>query len=431
MQSMIAIHEKISTIKYAGVESGPLQTHLDIILRYASELKRGNDALSDYKLLQYTLKSLPSEFTSLIQTISLTGHTSIQAVTPVLLEEEVRQRSILEGQRHEEHALKVYTEKLALAKAHDEQTAADAVKAYVATQQGSWSRRGGRGGRGSGRSSTSGGDWKKDVICYGCGNKGHISRDCRLSTKDQAKEKLRLAQVAYDSVAEDDNHPKVLLTKKATNGLRTDALFVDSGASRNLTSDRSSFITYTVLKEPIPIQLGDNSEIHAIGYGTSARHVKSLIGIQTMHFTRTLHAPKLAGSLLSVGQLTAPPGVTVEFQGTVCFIKLRGETLCEAMFKDSLYTLELADYSHAAAVGSPSVLKAKSPAPAGKRLDILTLHRRLGHLNLPDLRRLIVNLCQRWSMGWSWELRAMTWRFAERLRASRSQKEGGSGPLVF
>jgi hypothetical protein len=196
MQSMIAIHEKISTIKYAGVESRPLQTHLDIILRYTSKLKRGNGALSDYKLLQYMLKSLPSEFTSLVQTISLTGHTSIQAVTTVLLEEEVRQRSILEGQRREEHTLKGQTEKLALAKAHNEQTAADAVKAYVATQRGTWSRRGGRGGRGGGRSGMSGGDWKKDVTCYGCGNKGHIAQDCRLSAKDQVKEKLCLAQVA-------------------------------------------------------------------------------------------------------------------------------------------------------------------------------------------------------------------------------------------
>ncbi|KAJ7198097.1 hypothetical protein GGX14DRAFT_314592, partial [Mycena pura] len=98
--------------------------------------------------------------------------------------------------------------------------------------------------------------------------------------------------------------------------------------------------TYTVLDKPIPIQLGDNSEIHAVGTGTSARRIKSPTGIQTVHFTRTLHVPKLAGSLLSVGQLTAIPGVKLEFEGKVCFIKLHGVTLCEAVFKDGLYTLE-------------------------------------------------------------------------------------------
>ncbi|KAJ7050815.1 hypothetical protein C8F01DRAFT_926166, partial [Mycena amicta] len=97
--------------------------------------------------------------------------------------------------------------------------------------------------------------------------------------------------------------------------------------------------SYTLLKKPIPIQLGDNSEISAIGYGTIRKKVKSRSGVRTMHFTRALHAPKLAGSLLSVGQLTALPGVKLEFEGSLCFIKLRGETLCEALFKDGLYTL--------------------------------------------------------------------------------------------
>ncbi|KAJ7084997.1 hypothetical protein C8R43DRAFT_829275, partial [Mycena crocata] len=97
--------------------------------------------------------------------------------------------------------------------------------------------------------------------------------------------------------------------------------------------------TYIALDKPIPIQLGDNSEIFAIGWGTSRRHVKTRTGSQTMDFTRTLHAPKLAGSLLSVGQLTAIPGVKLEFEGIICFIKLHGEVLCQAMFKDGLYTL--------------------------------------------------------------------------------------------
>jgi hypothetical protein len=257
MQSMIAIQDKISTIKYAGIESGPLQAHLDIITGYAADLKRGNDPLTDYKLLQYTLKSLPADFTSLTQTISLTGHTNILTVTPILLEEEVRQREILAARLCEEHALKAHTEQLALAKVHEDGIAAAAVKAFVAQQtqqRGSWRARGGRGGRGGGGG---GSDWKKDVTCYRCGKKGHIACDCRLTEKDAAKEKLRLAQVAYDSI--DEDHPKVLLMKNTTDALRTDALFVDSGASRHLSPDRASFITYTILAKPIPIQLGDNS----------------------------------------------------------------------------------------------------------------------------------------------------------------------------
>ncbi|KAJ6473368.1 hypothetical protein C8R47DRAFT_917928, partial [Mycena vitilis] len=97
--------------------------------------------------------------------------------------------------------------------------------------------------------------------------------------------------------------------------------------------------SYTVLKKPITIQLGDDSEIFAIGVGTTRKYVKTADGIDTMHFTRTLHAPKLAGSLLSVGQLTAIPGVKLEFEGSLCLIKRRGKTLCQASFTDGLYAL--------------------------------------------------------------------------------------------
>lgn len=395
MLSMMAIHEKLANIKYKGIESGPLQDHLDTVLGYSNDLQRGNDGISDYKLIQLTLQSLPEDFTGIVQTLGVVGATmSFNAATPILLQEEKRQRNLLEKRQRDEHALKAQTEHLALAKAHDDEVAANAIKAYFASTGGSQRSgggggRGGRGGRGGGGGS-SGGDWKRDVTCYGCGNKGHIKRDCTLTGRDQLKEKLRLAQIAYDG-AGGDEHPKVLLTKKATHSLRPDALFVDSGSSRNLTSERASFITYTTLDKPIPIQLGDNSEIHAVGTGTSARRIKSPTGVQTVHFTRTLHVPKLAGSLLSVGQLTAIPGVKLEFEGKICFIKLHGATLCEAVFKDGLYTLELADSPDSAVLpnGSPSLLKAKTPAPAGKRLDILTLHRRLGHLNISDLRKLI------------------------------------------
>jgi hypothetical protein len=400
MLSMIAIHEKLASIKYKGIESGPLQDHLDIILGYANDLKRGNDAISDYKLIQLTLQSLLDDFTGLVQTLGVVGAMmTFNAATPLLLQEEKRQRNALEKRQREEHALKAHTEHAALAKAHDEEVAANAIKAYFASTGGQRvhgsgrGRGGGRGGsHGGGRGGGGGGDWKQDVICYGCGNKGHIARDCPRDAREQVKERLRLAQIEYDTLEGDGSQPKVLLTQNTTKALRPDVLIVDSGSSRNLTSKRNSFITYTALDKPIPIQLGDNSEILAIGVGTSARRVKSPSRPKSLHFTRTLHVPKLAGSLLSVGQLTAIPGVKLEFEGRLCLIKLHGATLCEAIFKDGLYTLELADYSPASPASltsSPSLLKAKTPTPAGKRVDILTLHRRLGHLNFSDLRKLV------------------------------------------
>jgi hypothetical protein len=59
------------------------------------------------------------------------GHTNLLAVTPVLLNEEVRQCKVLANRLGEEHALKAHTEQLVLAKAHEDGIAAAAVKAFV------------------------------------------------------------------------------------------------------------------------------------------------------------------------------------------------------------------------------------------------------------------------------------------------------------
>jgi uncharacterized membrane protein YgcG len=85
------------------------------------------------------------------------------AATPILLEEEKRQRSLLEKQR-EEHALKAQTENVALAKAHDDEVAANTIKAYFASGGGAWRGRGGCGGGRGGRGGAGGGggggsDW--------------------------------------------------------------------------------------------------------------------------------------------------------------------------------------------------------------------------------------------------------------------------------
>jgi hypothetical protein len=217
---------------------------------------------------------------------------TFNAATPILLQEETHQRGALEKKQREEHALKAQTELLALAKAHDDEVAANAITAYFASAGGHGRGRGrcGGGGGHGGHGGGGGGDWKQAVTCYRCGNKGHISRECPLNWKDQVREKLHLAQVAYDALDVDDEHLKVLLTKRTTNALHPKVLVVDSGASRHIKKERTAFITYTVLKKPIPIQLGDDSEILVIGVGTICKHVKTPTGVDTMHFTRTLHA---------------------------------------------------------------------------------------------------------------------------------------------
>ncbi|KAJ7872182.1 hypothetical protein B0H14DRAFT_3566586 [Mycena olivaceomarginata] len=100
----------------------PLPDHLDTILGYSNDLKRGNDAIADYKPIQLTLQSLPEDFTGIVQTLSVVGAMmTFSTATPILLQEEQPQRNLLEKQQREEHALKAQMEHLALARAHDEE----------------------------------------------------------------------------------------------------------------------------------------------------------------------------------------------------------------------------------------------------------------------------------------------------------------------
>jgi hypothetical protein len=104
--------------------------------------------VSNYKLIQLTLQSLPEDFTGIVQTLSVVGTMmTFGVVTPILLQEEQRQRNLLEKKQREEHVPKAQTEHIVLAKAHDEDTAANTVKAYVAQ----FGQRGGRGGGQGGR----------------------------------------------------------------------------------------------------------------------------------------------------------------------------------------------------------------------------------------------------------------------------------------
>lgn len=67
--------------------------------------------------------------------------------------------------------------------------------------------RGGKGRFGSGQGNSCGSDdWKRNVVCHVCKQKGHIARECPLpkaQTKDARTKAVKLARAKYESLLEE------------------------------------------------------------------------------------------------------------------------------------------------------------------------------------------------------------------------------------
>jgi hypothetical protein len=162
----------------------------------------------------------------------------------------------------------------------------------------------------------------------------------------------------------------------------------DSGASNHMTHRRELFdpTSFKTLTKPIPISLGDDSEIFATGKGT-LHLMFNVNGKQKEgRFDDVLFVPDLKVTLLSVGQSARLPHCKVVFDDNVCEYvdKNMNEVIARAFASDSadLYSLDATPIMHKVVANLVST--------PYRSIDINTLHRRLGHLGF-DNCHLMVN----------------------------------------
>lgn len=171
----------------------------------------------------------------------------------------------------------------------------------------------------------------------------------------------------------------------------TQDLFIahpDSGASNHMTHKRELFDpdSFETLSKPIPISLGDDSEIFATGRGTLCLMFNVDGRKKEGSFKDVLFVPELKVTLLSVGQSARLPHCKVTFDDNVCEYIDKGtnEVMARAFACEDtdLYTLDASPVTQKVAANLTS-----SPS---RLIDINILHRRLGHLGI-DNCRLMVN----------------------------------------
>ena len=169
-----------------------------------------------------------------------------------------------------------------------------------------------------------------------------------------------------------------------------DTIFIahpDSGASNHMCHKLELFDSesFETLAKPIPISLGDDSEIFATGKGT----IRLIFNVDRQKkegkFSDVLFVPDLKVTLLSVGQSARLPHCKVVFDNNICeyIDKNTNEVIARARAfnDDDLYTLE----------ASPVIQKVDANVAISpiKSINVNILHRRLGHLGFDNCRTLV------------------------------------------
>jgi hypothetical protein len=162
----------------------------------------------------------------------------------------------------------------------------------------------------------------------------------------------------------------------------------DSGALNHMTNRQELFDLdlFKTLKKPIPISLGDDSEIFATRRGRL--HIMFNINGKQHEgqFDDILFVPELKVTLLSIGQSAWLPHCKVVFDNNVCeYVNKNTNEVIARVFTSGnadLYTLDAILVLQKVAVNlvlNPSC-----------SININILHRRLGHLGI-DNCHLMVN----------------------------------------
>jgi transposase InsO family protein len=256
--------------------------------------------------------------------------------------------------------------------------------------------------------------------CYYCGKKGHLKRDCRKLKADNGRKSQsyrghnREAAVALTAGLENkDSQPileawvidqpahspdtvtvrcsdgQVLTTKVGRPAPYTDfdkedpdnQWVLDSGASCHMTGNKDFLIKPHALPNQRRITYGNGEQGTAKAIGTVIL-LRSVSPNVKLVLRDVLYIPGLTHNLLSVSRATAN-GAEFTFCPDTCLICKDGDIIAGANYTNGLYRLLTPAYTDKKMAADNTALAANTKDGPD------TWHRRLGHLSLDGMRRLI------------------------------------------
>ena len=242
---------------------------------------------------------------------------------------------------------------------------------------------------------------KRDIECFNCHKKGHMRSDCwakgggkegqgpkkKAGAKDNAatadEKQAEVDIEAWAAVEEVDQDSAIESSEgfadedEGSYGTAdVEAELYDSGASRHVSPFRHKFTTYQSIP-PRAVVTADKRFFHAEGIGDLQIEVPNGKTSTSVLLKDTLYAPQIGLTIVSIGRI-ANSGYSVSFENNACNIRKESSSKIVGSIPangNGLYKVE-----HALTAGA-----------ALERVNIHTLHRRLGHVSLDTIRSLVRN----------------------------------------
>jgi hypothetical protein len=312
-------------------EGDSMIAHINKVKTLAQQLEAIGEKLREEDIVTTLLYSLPETFESLIVALEARADDlTLEFITARLMHEELRRK---------EGGL----------------PSGGSTKALLAGHTGQSHKKNGN---------------SKQRTCFYCEKPGHFKKDCRkrLADLEKGRQQANVARTPRNARAE-----HLLFAGQEQDGGMLDnpsTWIVDSGASQHMSHRNDWLDSYEEMK-PVDVLLADNSSMKAVGRGQV-----SLGG--GIRLQEVWYIPNLGKNLLSVRKVTER-GAKVEFGLRGCQITTPdGQRTIKATQEGGLYVFQASEHADLASGSSES----------GSFNSLELWHRRLGHLNVQDLKKL-------------------------------------------
>uniref|UniRef100_A0A5B7B4M6 Retrovirus-related Pol polyprotein from transposon TNT 1-94 n=1 Tax=Davidia involucrata TaxID=16924 RepID=A0A5B7B4M6_DAVIN len=309
-------------------ENETLNEYSSRVTELVNQMKTYGETLSDQKIVEKILISLPEKFNPIVSIIEETkdiSKLSIQELMGSLKSYE--QRLTRQSEKSLESA---FQSKINLgSKSHERESSKH-------EQSRGESFRGGRQGRGRGRGRSSGGrgrsnferksnDEGSSQKCSICKRSNHVDKDCWFKGKPQCHNCKKFGHIAKDCrwknnqqqanfSEEKEGEGNLFYACQSASEHKNDVWYLDSGCSNHMTGDKSIFLDMDTSINS-QVRMGNGALVCAKGKGT--------IGVETKKGTKLIQdvllVPDLEQNLLSVEQLVEH-GYSVHFEANSCTI---------------------------------------------------------------------------------------------------------------
>lgn len=200
--------------------------------------------------------------------------------------------------------------------------------------------------------------------CFKCNRKGHIAANCRTNQSSKGRPTYGRGEAMLAEMA------------LSTESSKTGQWYLDSGATKHMCNDRGKFEQFDE-RYNAQVLTAAKRPLESKGIGSVRMRVSGLGNYENdINLRNTIYVPEFRNNLVSVARITES-GYSVNFGKNIATVRRKNGTVAMiAKREGDLYRVINKDRHVAQA------------AECRKTDDTLKWHRRFGHLNFDDLKRL-------------------------------------------